>query len=515
MTSLKRPVLAGVPLIFALINVLVGKDANWDFLNYRWYDAWSLLHGRLETDVLVANHATFYNPLLELPFYELATHLPAVLAGFLLALAGTITFVPLFLLAEQGLPSLPVRYRVAIPTLIGLAGLLGGGVLGQIGIVSWDLPLGTLTLFALYILVREDAACLRLASRHSTYALLLAGFLAGSAAGFKLTAAIYPVGLVAGIAIASTLPGLRRLWQIVLFSAGVGIGMAVFGGYWMARLYSAFGNPFFPYFNGLFHSDFAAAGSNRDTTFLPQDWLTAVFFPYFFSADSHRVAEYDFRDIHIALVFTLLPILIIARLWRRPAIELVQPVAAKFLLISVSVSYIAWEALFSIYRYIIPLEALAPLLIVLAVALLPLSVRFRVAIAVACLLLGLLAIKVDFTRRAWGGPYVAIDLPFEVPANALILMTGDGPMGYAATALPPTVPVLRVTSYLVADTRFAERIRQEIEGQAGPYFALLPPGQQAASQQALNMYRLKLDPAGCGEITANIADPLLLCRVSR
>lgn len=433
--------LAGVPVAFAIASVLAGKDANWDFLNYRWYDAWAFLHGRLETDVLVANHATFYNPLLELPFYLVATHVPAILAGFLLALASTIVFVPLYLLAEEvlvlspgSLRSLaPARGRgqqslglssgdpsrdsplpeggegrrlaaagsIVIPAVIGLAGLLGGGVLGQIGIVSWDLPLGSLTLLALYVLVRDDAACLRFASRHSTRGLCLAGFLVGAAAGFKLTAAIYPVGLFVGLACTPRLSGLRRLWQLILFSVGTVSGMAVFGGYWMWRLYQAFGNPFFPYFNGFFHSAYAATGSNRDTIFLPQDWLTGIFFPYVFSANSHRVAEYDFRDIHIALLFTLLPILLLTRVWRRPAVDLVRPLGARFLLIGASVSYLAWEALFSIYRYILPLEALAPLLIVLAVLLLPLPVRARASVATACLVLGLVAIRVDFTRRPW------------------------------------------------------------------------------------------------------------------
>ena len=591
----RRCVLAGVPLLFALASVLAGKDANWDFLNYRWYDAWAFLHRRLETDVLVANHATFYNPLLELPFYLLATHVPAIIAGFCVALASTVIFVPLYLLSEETLgglfnhyncysinPLSPTRgrgyedpaerssapvevgegdslqscavstqaqtptagpsptatkrwraksrsplpvgegiekrqsfLRIIISTLIGLAGLLGGGVLGQIGIISWDVPLGTLTLFALYLIVKNQAACLRFASRDSTRGLLLAGFLVGAAAGFKLTAAIYPVGLVTGIFLASRLPAARRLWQIVLFSAGVGGGMLVFGGYWMARLYAAFGNPFFPYFNGLFHSAYAAPGSNRDTTFLPHDGLTAVFFPYFFTANSHRVAEYEFRDIHIALLFTLLPVLLLARTWRKPAVELAQPLAARFLLVSAAVSYIVWEALFSIYRYILPLEVLAPLLIVLAVALLPFSVRARVIMAAACLVLGLGAIKVDFNRRPWDAHYVVVQLPFAVPVDALVLMTGDGPMGYAATALPPSVPVLRVTSYLAQDNRFAERILREIHGQHGPFYALLPPDQKDVAKRALADYGLQLDPASCGQLTANIADPLLLCRVGR
>ena len=503
-----------VPLLFAFASVLAGKDQNWDFLNYRWYNAWAFLHDRLTMDVLVAHHATFYNPLLELPFYLAATCLPAVVAGFLLALAGSIVFVPLYLLTEQVLPALHGSKRILVPAAVGLAGLLGGGVLGQIGIVSWDLPLATLTLFALWLLVRDEAACLRFASRRTYAGLVLAGVLAGLAAGLKLTAAVYPVGLVTGIFFASALSLSRRVWQASLFSAGTCLGLLLGGGYWMARLYTALGNPFFPYFNGLFHSAYAAVGSNRDTTFLPQDWRTALFFPYYFSANSHHVAEYDFRDVHLAMLFTLLPLLAL-RFWRRPDVELANNVAARLLLISAVVSYVAWEALFSIYRYILPLEALAPLLIVVIVASLPIGLRARTIIASLCLLTAVLAIRVDFTRSRWDAHYVAVRLPFAVPDQALVLMTGDGPMGYAVTALPPTVPVLRISSYLATGNRFAKELTERIADHTGPFYVMVPLGQEAGSQQALAAYQLVLDKDSCGVITSNVAEPVSLCRANR
>lgn len=88
-------------------------------------------------------------------------------------------------------------------------------------------------------------------------------------------------------------------------------------------------------------------------------------------------------------------------------------------------------------------------------------------------------------------------------------------MGYAATALPPTVPVLRITSYLAGGNRFADRIQQEITTHRGDFLAILPFDTETAANRALAIYGLKLQTSACGSITANIADPLLLCRVSR
>ena len=233
--------IGGVPIAFAVFSVAMGQDANWDFLNYRWYTPYALLHHRLLTDILVSEHATFYNPLLELPFYLIATHAPALVAGFFLALAASISFVPMCFLAEQSLRIENPDRRFWIAAAIALCGLLGGGVLGQIGIVSWDVPLGTLTLFALYLLLRDEGAALR-GPRQGKY-LLLAGFLSGCAAGLKLTAAIYPLGMAVAILAVAQGRLKSRIGRVILFGIGGAIGMALLGGYWMVRLQAAFGNP--------------------------------------------------------------------------------------------------------------------------------------------------------------------------------------------------------------------------------------------------------------------------------
>ena len=57
--------------------LVLGQDANWDLRNYHWYNAYALLNGRYGIDLLPAQTPTFYNPALDVPFYLLATHVPA------------------------------------------------------------------------------------------------------------------------------------------------------------------------------------------------------------------------------------------------------------------------------------------------------------------------------------------------------------------------------------------------------------------------------------------------------
>ena len=155
MTRWQWLLVLAVPVAAALVSVYLGRDANWDFLNYRWYDPYAYLHGRVGTDLLVAEHATFYNPFLELPFYLAATFLPGIVAGFLVAFAAAAGFIPLFVVSRRALGAPAGMRGFAAPFGIALAGLAGGGVLGQIGIVSWDLALGILTLGAIAVLFHD------------------------------------------------------------------------------------------------------------------------------------------------------------------------------------------------------------------------------------------------------------------------------------------------------------------------------------------------------------------------
>ena len=156
MKQLRVAMMIGVPILAGLFSVAMGRDANWDFLNYRWYTPFSLLNGKLLKDALVSGHATFFNPLLELPFYLLATHVPGIVAGFGVAVVDGACFIPLFMLAERTLATEDPRYRTVAAFLIALTGLLGGGALGQIGVISWDMALGILEFSSILVLLSHQ-----------------------------------------------------------------------------------------------------------------------------------------------------------------------------------------------------------------------------------------------------------------------------------------------------------------------------------------------------------------------
>ena len=55
------------PLAVAALSLWLGQSTSWDLRNYHWYNPYALLTGRMGFDAAVAHHATYYNPLIDLP----------------------------------------------------------------------------------------------------------------------------------------------------------------------------------------------------------------------------------------------------------------------------------------------------------------------------------------------------------------------------------------------------------------------------------------------------------------
>src|ERR1700689_2383298 len=91
--------LGAAPFAFGALVIALGQDANWDLRNYHWYNAYAFLNGRYGFDLLPSQTPWFYNPLIDVPFYLLATHVPARAAGFALGFVQGLNFPLLFMLA--------------------------------------------------------------------------------------------------------------------------------------------------------------------------------------------------------------------------------------------------------------------------------------------------------------------------------------------------------------------------------------------------------------------------------
>ena len=502
---------------WAVMVVARGKDMSWDFRNYHWYIPYAFLHHRLGFDVAVAHQATYYNPLLDTPFYLLATHVRAWLAlGVLGAVQGASVF-PLYLISRTLVRLEPVRLIAAILALLSMAGSL---TLYLAGATYYDNVMSLFVLSALVIVITRRSTLGEGSLAQAAILAFVAGLLVGSAVGLKLPEAPFALGFAALLAV---LPGDFRHAGTRLLAGGLGglLGFAVFAGFWMVAMMQLTGNPVFPYFNQFFHSPLALAAPYRDLRFIPRSLEHQLLFPILFSFDWRVADDLPFHDMRVGVAYVLMIVTI--PLWflaRRRENRLVAPDVAAGLFAFAGVSYVAWLRVFAIYRYILILEMLSPLLIAAAIGLWPLSERARVLTAAAILLWVQATMKVLAPERApVTDPYVQAAIPpIPDPDHSMILMTGEAPLGYLVPSLPPQIPVLRIDGWLIQPqdgSRLTAEARNRVDTFRGDLFVIADAGEIARSRGALAAYGLAMNERECRNIVTNLAGPYRFCPLAR
>ncbi|HTT83434.1 MAG TPA: hypothetical protein VMF67_08125, partial [Rhizomicrobium sp.] len=352
--------------IGAAISVLRGQDANWDLRNYHLYNGWAAMHGRLGVDLAAAGLQTWINPTLDIPYAwlalgPLATH-PRLLAAFMGLWYGALIAGVLGIAFVLYRPWPPERRWLATASATLLA-VTGAAVFSQVGTTFNEIQTGALVLASVLLLAREI-------DRHPAaprfVILLLTGTLLGAAVGLKMTSAVYaPAAALAFIAV---MPIRRWPACLALMVLGGIAGFALGGGWWAYKLYETYGNPVFPFFNGIFRSPWYPPINQFDQRFLPQGIWQDLFYPFFWlSKKPMTVAEYGFRDARIPLAYALIIIagvLVLARRFsKRRWFHLAIGLPQWFVLAFAVSSYVLWLCTTSILRYATPVEATAALLL--------------------------------------------------------------------------------------------------------------------------------------------------------
>ena len=533
--ALRRSVLAlfmGVPLLFGVISLWLGQDANWDLRNYHWYDAYAVLNGRLDVDMGAAQTPTFYNPTLDIPFYLAAQAMPARLFGFLLGVLQGCNFILLYLLASRALRLGDGRLQVLACALVAFVGLIGGGHLSLVGAIFYD-NIVSLFVFGAMVVILSSADILQRGSWPQALGRAgLAGLLVGFAVGLKLPTQIFAVGVCFGLLF---IPGpfWRRFFLSFVCGLGIIAGFAIFGGWWMWELWTRYANPLFPYFNDVIRSPWALPESYRDARFLPKSLVAALVLPFQIFLDGKAAGEIAFRDARVLGAYIVLlatPLMFVVRHMKAASVvdnDDTPPVdfsALRYLTAVAALSYAVWLGLFGIYRYMIPLEMLAPLLVAVCIATWPVARARRFSLVFG--MLGFMVVTSSagtWGRIPWapglGGKFVDVTLPpIANPAATMALITGFAPTAFVIPALPPDIPVLRPYSYLVEPehaTRFNEVLHARIAAHTGDFLLLQAVWEKWAAEKVLPGFGLEFDPARCRPIRANLDAELEMCTLRR
>src|SRR6266567_2937612 len=192
-----RLLLEGSALLAALLVAggfsafVLRQDASWDLRNYHFYNAWAFVHDRLGWDLAPAQLQTFFNPLLDLPFYWMvAAGWPPRLIAFVIALpagVGAFFLAKILMLLFAGVRG---KARWGFAALAFAIGITASGPVSLLGLTMNDWPGTALIILALWLLLRRNE---RDAAAWGSFA--SAGLIAGIASGLKLTNAPYAAGL--------------------------------------------------------------------------------------------------------------------------------------------------------------------------------------------------------------------------------------------------------------------------------------------------------------------------------
>lgn len=509
--------LAASLVLWTAYTVWLGKDTSWDFRNYHWYIPYQLLNDRLSIDIAVAHQGSYYNPLSDVPFYLLARYTTSWFAIAVLGLFQALNIVPMYLMAKS---SLQIAEKELAAAAISFFGMTGGMMLTLYGTHYYDNVLSVFTLTGIAILVirRRQMAEGRLIDVAGWCA--LGGLLTGFAAGLKLPMAPYAMGF--GAALIAV--GGSRKHLLTRLAAGVIGGLAGFlagAGYWMLKMQALTGNPLFPYFNDYFKSPLALSSPYRDMRFLQHGFWNNLTFPIRFSIDYRVADDIPYGDIRIGIAYVV--VLAASAVWllgKRTKETLFDPVAVRILFAFAAGTYFFWLKLFSIHRYILQLEMLAPLLIAMGVGLLPLGRKVRL-VAIGCLFFfALLFTRTEHLEGApLGDPYITADLPdIPDPARTMVVMTGDAPLGFIAPTLPPQIPILRIDGWMMQPedgSYLTNEMRRRVAAHQGPLFLIADAYDMGRASAAVTDYGLSIDLPKCRYFTTNLTGTYQWCPLLR
>ena len=464
--------LLGGALYGALVAGVLGQDSGFDLRNYHWSNAWSLLHGRWGRDVAIGQLQSFFNPLIDLPYYAAVTTLGGAGTLVMGALHGLVIGLVGLLGRHLGLS------RLAIGASL-VAAAAGPVFLDGVGTSQGDLLVaaGVLGGLLLFLQGRDGPAAV----------------LTGAIVGLKLTAAPFALALLVAALVH------RRSWRPVL--GGLAVGWAVTGAWWAVLLAIRTGNPVFPMANHLFQSPWADAQHYGEMGYFPSGlgWITL---PLTLAVDGARSWSMEWRDARWLVLWGVG----IGWAARRKG-------EAGVLLAWAATAWVVWEGLSSLIRYMAPIEALTGLL--LAVALRDLvGRRSAAATAVIVALLVLWARPPNLSRVPLARDGLGVVVPPVDGPRPVVVTAGEAPLGYLAPSFPADARHLRISSSIVGpteDTELNRRIRAALQD-ADPVVLVMDSEEDVTAH--LVAYGLPA-PGDCVPVRSHLDDTLVLCPLTQ
>lgn len=515
------PLLISFCLSFGFISLFWGKDLNWDLLNYHLYGPYAALNGRINVDIAPAQIQTYINPLFDFPFYFLfslgiSDKLITFIMGAYHGLGGYLLYkLSLFYFDCRASFLRGINQWISI--IIGLTGAAGFSIIGST-MIGWE-P----TILILLALI----ACLKginsSAEKISIYCWSIAGLALGVATGGKLTSASYMVAIVFGLLLVQGV-SIKSIKQFTLLGVFATIGIVISAGWWALLMQQNYESPLFPFFNNIIKSPWAQFDAMRDERFLPRSFIQAIFYPFYWLKINHSlVTELDFRDFRFGTIYILLVswgLMKLLSLFKIINIKLSFNKSEKFILVFFVLSYIIWEFQFSIFRYLLPIEVLAGLIIyILLSKLIKNLYLFQIAFIAIFILIASTTVYPNWGRYPFVGKnyFFAEDLP-EVKKDSLLVFSGGDAMAFILPFYDPSIRAISIENNFIRPDQknlLVQKIYKQIVEFKGPVYSVVQKYRGDELNAMYGLYGLKVVSNTCRFIKPNANDEIRICELSR
>lgn len=464
-----------VPILFGLLSISMRQDSNWDLRNYHLYNPFAWLNGKVGLDLAPAQMQSYFNPTIDLLYYGLNKIFPAWLTGFVMGLVHGLNFLVLVGIARETVPAGVRGRQIRLPLCLAFAGMLAAGFIAQLGNTMGDNLTALFVLSSVLVILRHWRA---FGQSQGLAQLLLAGLAMGLGVGLKLTNGIYaPALCLALLMVPSTVA--VRLRAAFLFGVGVLAGISVTAGHWFWKMWTVFGNPLYPQFNNIFHSPMAGPVSIGDTRFMPHGFAEKALWPFIFALHPQRISEIKLSMLVWPILYVAFIVLACFSMVRRrsnaattDAVNISRDTA---LLTFFALSYLTWLNLFSIHRYLTPLELVAPVIVwLIAHRLFSRVAAGKIAAIVILIIVACSVPSKNWGRVSWGAQAFGADVPVIAnPAQSIVLTVhADPPMGWLATFFPADLAFVSLATGFDSDT-YLQRFRDMMAHRKGPIYVMV------------------------------------------
>jgi len=442
-----------IQVILFIIAMNAGQDVNWDQLNYHMYIGATWLKGFSPDNLLPAQIQTWLNPLGVIFTTLPVLCLPPIPAVFILCLYSTACLFLIYLITQIVLNDVVRASHARIYGILAMAiAAATPSFLSEIGTTYNDNLISAIILLALMCFLKFLGN-----SRGNILWLAGTGLLLGVAAGLKLSALFYLFSFCLSLFIFKYVFRFRYRSLIFCFAC-IACGFIITYAFWGFHLYHEYGNPLFPFYNGIFRSAYFFPKNVVDPRFTAKDIAEYLLYPFKCATINNFHQELFSRYIQM-LVFTLLFLFsccyfIIKKKSGKEFQGSGNPGLIRiffFLLTFSCFSYFLWLATFGVQRYFMTIELLLGLLITVILILIIYHKTMRILLLSVIFLLSAGFIQYpNWGRMPYSGSWYSESLTEKgKEGNILYVMNGGGePYSYIIPFFPSSCRFIRVTGSL-------------------------------------------------------------------